>query len=228
MSKLLIRIVVQSVVSFALMAGILLWAADDWGWQQGWAWIGEVSALSVAINAWLWFNDRGLLEERLSNPFSPRQRPVDTAILAGIMVLLLAWIALMGLDARRFMWTSAPLWAQIVGAALVGLSMVLVWETFRANPFASSEVRVQQERSQKVIDTGPYRYVRHPMYAGLLLFLLGSPLTVGSLWGIAGGAAVMVGIVVRTLGEEAVLKKDLPGYEDYMQKTPWRIVPGIW
>lgn len=225
---MLVRVIVQTLVSFAVQAAILFVAADDWTWQQGWAWLGEIAALSVAITAWLYVNDADLMKARLSNPFRKGQRPADLAIIAVTVVVYAAWIALLGLDARRFMWSAAPLPAQIVGAALVGFGMVLVWEVFRTNTFATTQVRVQAERGQTVIDTGPYRYVRHPMYLGMLLYMIGSPLVVGSLWGLAGSAVVMLGIALRTLGEEKVLKADLPGYAAYMQVTKWRIVPGIW
>jgi protein-S-isoprenylcysteine O-methyltransferase Ste14 len=225
---MLVRVVVQTLVSFAVQAAILFVAADDWAWQQGWAWLGEIGALSVAITAWLYVNDPELMKARLSSPFKRNQRPLDLILVVLISLAYVAWIALMGVDAHRFFWTSVPLAAQIAGAVLVGFGMVLVWEVFRTNTFATTQVRVQTERQQKVIDTGPYRYVRHPMYLGMLLYMLGSPLVLGSLWGLAGSAAIIIGFALRTLGEEKVLKADLPGYEAYMQTTKWRIIPGIW
>jgi len=226
---MLVRAILQTVITFAIQAAILLFAADDWTWRQGWTWIGELAAMSVAITGWLYVNDPELLKARLSSPLKNGQRPADMAIVIVVLALYLGWIALLGLDARRFMWSSAPLPAQIVGATLVGAGLVLVWETFRANTFfATTQVRVQAERQQTVVTTGPYRYVRHPMYAGMLLYMVGSPLVVGSLWGLAGSAAVMLGMAARTLGEEKLLKAELDGYEAYMKATPWRIVPGIW
>ena len=225
---MLVRLVLQTVISLAVQGAILFLAADNWAWQQGWAWLGEVGALSAAISVWLYLNDEELLKARLSSPFKRNQRPADLAIIVATVVVYGAWIALMGLDAQRFFWSSAPLWAQIVGALLVGLGMMLVWETFRSNTFATTQVRVQTERQQTVIDSGPYRYVRHPMYAGALLYLAGSPLVVGSLWGLAGSAIVMLCIAVRLLGEEKVLRADLPGYEAYTKATPWRLIPGVW
>src|ERR1700761_2914480 len=117
---MLVRAILQTVISFAIQAAILFFAADDWTWQQGWAWLGEVFALSVAITGWLYVNDPELLKARLSNPLKKGQRPADLMIAIVVFVLYFAWIALLGLDARRFMWTSVPLPAQIVGAVLVG------------------------------------------------------------------------------------------------------------
>ena len=226
---MLIRLLIQSLISFAVMAVILLGAAGDWSWPQGWTYMGEVLTLSIASTLWLWFNDRALLEARLSSPFRKRdQRPKDRVIIALFVPAMLGWMVLIALDARRFMWTSVPLAGQIAGAVLVGAGMVLVWETYRANTFATTQVRVQTERAQTVVDSGPYRYVRHPMYAGMVLYLLGTPLMLSSLWGLAGIPVLFLLLALRTLGEEQVLKADLPGYLEYTAKTPWRIVPGIW
>lgn len=225
---MLVRMLIQTIVSFAVMAVLLLGSADDWAWPQAWTYMGEVLALSIAATAWLWFNDRALLEARMSSPFRRGQRPKDLAIIAVFMVVLLAWMALIGVDARRFMWTSVPLAGQIAGAILVGAGMVLVWETYRANTFATTQIRVQTERAQTVVDSGVYRYIRHPMYAGMVLYLLGTPLMLSSLWGLAVIPLMLLLLALRTLGEEEVLKKDLQGYAEYMTKTPWRIIPGIW
>jgi protein-S-isoprenylcysteine O-methyltransferase Ste14 len=105
---------------------------------------------------------------------------------------------------------------------------VLVWETFRANTFATTQVRVQAERAQTVVDSGPYRYVRHPMYAGMILFVIGTPLMLQSLWGLAATPALFVMLALRIRGEEQVLSQDLAGYAEYKTRTPWRIVPGVY
>ena len=222
------RIVIQSVIWFAIQAVVMMVAAGDWTWAQGWTYIGEVTALSTATTLWLLFNDPELLKARMSSPFKRGQRRPDLLIIAVFTVAIVAWIVLMCVDARRFMWTSTPLWAQILGAALIGAGLVLVWETFRANTFATTQVRVQAERQQTVVDSGPYRYIRHPMYAGMVLYIIGTPLMLGSMWGLAGVPVLFVLLALRTLGEEKVLKQDLAGYVEYTVKTPWRIVPGIW
>ena len=212
----------------AVIGAVLLGAGGDWLWPQAWAFLGETGVLSLCISVWLARRDPELLKARLTSPFKANQRAFDRAVIMVIGPLYLAWLVLIGLDAERFQWSAAPLAAQILGAALVGLGMVLGWESFRQNSFAAPQVRIQAERAQRVIDTGLYRYVRHPMYAGAVLYFIGAPLVMGSLWGLVGSAALAVGIAVRALGEEAVLKADLPGYADYLVKTPWRIVPGIW
>jgi protein-S-isoprenylcysteine O-methyltransferase Ste14 len=226
-AKMLRRIVIQTVVWFALQAALLLGVAGDWTWPQGWTYLGEVLALSSATTIGLMMNDPELLKARMSSPLKSNQRPVDRAIMMAFFAAYVGWFVLIGLD-HRFMWTSTPLIVQILGAALIGAGMVLVWETFRANTFATTQVRVQAERAQTVIDSGPYRYIRHPMYAGMVLFVIGTALMLGSLWGLAATLVLFAMLGLRIRGEEQVLKQDLAGYGDYMTKTPWRIVPGVW
>ena len=222
------RMIIQSVLWFAVQAVVTMSAAGDWSWPQGWTYLGEVTALSTATNIWLMFNDPELLKARMSSPYKRGQRRPDLLIFVAFSVVFISWYVLMCVDARRFMWTSVPLSGQIAGAVLIGAGLVLGWETFRTNTFATTQVRVQTERAQTVVDSGPYRYVRHPMYAGMVLYIIGTPLMLGSLWGLAGAPVLVVLLALRTLGEEKVLKQDLQGYVDYTVKTPWRIVPGVW
>jgi protein-S-isoprenylcysteine O-methyltransferase Ste14 len=222
------RVIIRSVIWFAIQAVVLLGAAGDWTWPQGWTYLGEVTALSLATTLWLMFNDPELLKARMSSPYRRGQRRPDLLIISVFTAVFIAWFVLIAVDARRFLWTSTPLWGQIAGAVLIGAGLVLVWETFRANTFATTQVRVQAERAQTVVDSGPYRYIRHPMYAGMTLYIIGTPLMLGLMWGLAGVPVLFVLLALRTLGEEKVLKQDLAGYVEYTVKTPWRIIPGVW
>ena len=126
-------------------------------------------------------------------------------------LFLFAWMVLMPLDAVRFHWSQVPLVLQVVGAmALVG-SFLLISLTFRENSFLSPTVRIQEERGQTVISTGPYHYVRHPMYAGGLLLFLGTPLLLGSWYGLLLVLVMIPGGAVRAVLEERVLREELPG-----------------
>jgi protein-S-isoprenylcysteine O-methyltransferase Ste14 len=223
------RLLLQTAISLAVQAAILMAAAGDWGWAAGWLYLAEVAILSVAVAFGLLAKDPDLLAQRMSNPFRRKdQRPFDRMVIVVTGLAYLGWLVLMGLDAVRFRWAPLPLPVQALGAVLLALAMGLVWIVFRANSFAVPQVRVQAERAQTVVDTGPYGLVRHPMYAGALLFFVASAAMLGSGWGLAGAAALTVGLAVRALGEEAVLQKDLPGYAAYMQKVRWRLIPGLW
>ena len=224
----MLKAVVQNLAFTVLLALMLFLPAGTPAWPQGWIFLVLFVACSQATGLWLLKTDPALLAERMKSPFSADQRPRDRAIIVAIMVLLCAWIVFMPLDARRFGWSHTPLWAQVIGAALI-LGAFWGWVgVLRANSFASVKVRVQQERGQTVISTGPYAVVRHPMYSYVLLLLIGTPLLLGSLWGLLGVVVVMPLLAARALGEEEVLMDGLPGYRDYAAKVRFRLVPGIW
>ena len=138
------------------------------------------------------------------------------------------WMVLIGLDARRFGWSYVPLGAQALGAVLIALGMVLVWQTFRFNTFAAPQVRVQAARAHRVITDGPYSIVRHPMYAGATLYLLGMPLLLGSWWGVVAVPLLVAGMALRAVGEERMLRRELSGYDEYARRVRFRLLPGIW
>jgi protein-S-isoprenylcysteine O-methyltransferase Ste14 len=143
-------------------------------------------------------------------------------------LFLFAWLILMPLDAVRFHWSQMPLWLQVVGAIALVVSFVLMSLVFRENSYLSATVRVQQERGQTVISTGPYHLVRHPMYAGGLFMFLGTPLLLGSWYGLLLFVLFLPALFVRILLEERTLRQELPGYEDYMKQVKYRLVPYIW
>jgi protein-S-isoprenylcysteine O-methyltransferase Ste14 len=207
-------------IALFLPAGTLTWPA-------GWIWIILVHGWLLAGIVLLLRQNPGLLRERLS--FSQRgQKAWDKAFLLLFEVLLFAWLVLMPLDAVRFRWSQLPLGLQLFGAAAVVGSFLVISLTFRENPFLSPAVRVQQERGQMVISTGPYHYVRHPMYAGGLLLFLGTPLMLGSLYGLLLSLVFVAGGAARAVMEERALGEELPGYAGYLAQVKYRLIPGIW
>jgi protein-S-isoprenylcysteine O-methyltransferase Ste14 len=222
------RMVVQTAIWLAAMAAILFLAAGDWGWPQGWVFLGEVAVSTLAVNLWLARHDPALLASRLSSPVQPDQRPWDrTFMLVGLLGFV-GWLILCALDSRRFGWSRVPLWVQAIGAVLIALCMIVVWQVFRFNSFAAPQVRLQIERQQRAITDGPYRIVRHPMYAGALLMFVGTPLLLGSWWGLLFVPLGGVGIGIRAVGEERMLRSGLAGYEEYIRHVRFRLVPGLW
>ena len=224
---MIVRMVFQTTLMLAVMGAILFLAAGDWRWPQGWAYLVEVGLGAFLVSFWLARHDPALLASRLSSPVQPDQKPWDRIFMAGAGVAFIGWMALIGLDAR-FGWSHAPLWAQALGAVLIALCMVLVWRTFRFNSFAAPQVRIQADRGQRVITEGPYRFVRHPMYAGAIFYFLGSPLLLGSWWGLAPVPLFIAGMGARAVGEERMLRRELAGYDDYARRVRFRLVPGVW
>jgi protein-S-isoprenylcysteine O-methyltransferase Ste14 len=222
------RMVVQTTSWLAAMAVILCLAADDWLWPQAWIFVGEVAVSSFAVNLWLLRHDPALLASRLSAPVQPDQLPWDRIFMAAAVVVFVSWLVLCAIDARRFAWSLVPLWAQALGAVLIALCMIVVWQAFRFNTFAAPQIRMQTDRQQRVITGGPYRIVRHPMYAGALLMFVGTPLLLGSWWGLLFVPVGAIGIGIRVVGEERMLHQKLTGYDDYARQVRFRMVPGLW
>jgi protein-S-isoprenylcysteine O-methyltransferase Ste14 len=143
-------------------------------------------------------------------------------------VLWTSWLVLMALDAGRFGWSRMPVWAQAIGAILIALCMTIACLAFRENSYAAPVVKIARERGHRVVSTGPYACVRHPMYAGALLFFVGTPLLLGSWYGLAAALVLVALLVTRTVMEERTLTDELPGYPEYAARVRWRLAPGIW
>lgn len=220
--------ILKSLLFAVLSGAILFLAAGTLAWSQGWIFLILFDGCSLALGIWLGKVDPALLTERMKSPMSTEQTPATRAIIAGIMALFPAWLVFMAFDAVRFGWTRMPLWAEVLGAILIVAAFWGWVDVLRANSFASSNIRLQPERGQTVISSGPYAVVRHPMYAWALLFLLGMPLLLGSQWGLVWLLPFVLLLAARILGEEAMLEEGLPGYRDYTRRVRFRLVPGVW
>jgi protein-S-isoprenylcysteine O-methyltransferase Ste14 len=173
-------------------------------------------------------HDPALLASRLSAPVRRDQMPWDRVFMLAAFIVFIGWMVLIALDASRFGWSHMPLWVQALGAVLIALGMLVVWVTFCFNTFAAPQVRVQAARAHRVVTDGPYRIVRHPMYAGSILWLLGVPLLLGSWWGVAAVPLLVAGLAPRAVGEERMLRRELAGYDEYAKRVTFRLIPGIW
>jgi protein-S-isoprenylcysteine O-methyltransferase Ste14 len=221
-------LVLQSVFGFAAAAVLLFLPAGTLAWAQGWAFLLLFAACGLVTDIWLLRRDPALLLARMASPLAPGQRPRDRMVMALILAAFVGWFVFMALDARRFGWTQTPRWAQALGAALIVAAFWGWFRVLRANSFAATTIQLQRDRGQTVVSTGPYAVVRHPMYAYAILMLLGAPLMLGSLWGLAALVVFVPLLAARAIGEEALLLKGLPGYADYARKVRFRLAPGIW
>ena len=214
---------------FVIFALALFLGAGTIFWPAGWAYLALFFGANIALARWLLRHDPGLLQERMTGGLGKPGEPTwDKVFLAGLQVFLLAWLVLMGLDAVHFRWSQMPAWLQVAGAILLLVSFYLFFLTFRENPFASPAVRVQTERGQTVISTGPYHYVCHPLYAAGIPFAVGTTLMLGSWYGLLMGLIFLVGLAFRAVQEEQVLRAELPGYKEYMAQAKYRFLPHVW
>jgi protein-S-isoprenylcysteine O-methyltransferase Ste14 len=227
-SPLISRFVFKTGAWLASTALLLFLAAGNWLWAQAWAFLAIFAVGSFGFGVWLSRRDPGLLASRLG-PLVQRGQPLwDKIFLHAFIVVWCGWLVLMALDAQRWHSSEVPLVLNVGGGALVVAGFLATLRVFRENSFAAPVVRVQAERAQRVIDTGPYSIVRHPMYASAVLYLVGMPLLLGSWWGLLIVPLMVLAIAPRAVFEERLLKQELPGYADYMKRVRYRLVPGVW
>ena len=208
---------------------LLLFLSGDWLWVEGWIFNAWYLLLCFFTISYLYRKDPALLAERFKKPGSANQKAWDKFIVYGLVLGFIAWVAVMPLDAKRFAWTAGlPVWLKVVGGIGLLLSFIFFYRSYVENTFASSLVRIQEERKQQVISTGVYSVVRHPMYLAGILMFLGVPLLLGSLYGFIAGIVICLLVVFRIGGEEKMLTNELPGYSDYKKKVRYRLIPFVW
>ena len=195
-------------------------------WRPGWIYVAfliGVFGLSLLII--------GLINPRIFRARSGFQKGTkrwDLAILILMLPAIMAEIPVAAYDAGRMHGSSPPEWVTPTGYALLLFGVVMTAWAQAVNPFFEPGVRIQSEREQRPITTGPYRFVRHPGYLGALALFAGLSLALGSWWGLVPGGIASVLLVIRTAFEDGLLRRELPGYADYARRTRYRLAPGIW
>ncbi|HET9981936.1 MAG TPA: isoprenylcysteine carboxylmethyltransferase family protein [Longimicrobiales bacterium] len=212
----------QFVVALALLLFLPAWSLRYW---QAWVYWGVLSAAVLVITLYFLKRAPDLIERRLAaGPAAERERS-QKVIQGAATALFIALLVVPGIEWRS-RGTRFPLWVILLGDALTALAFATIFRVFQENRHASSVVEVSS--GQRVITTGPYAVVRHPMYAGAMLLFFGTPLALGSVWALAIAAALAATIVVRLLYEERFLRANLPGYDEYRRKVRYRLVPYVW
>jgi protein-S-isoprenylcysteine O-methyltransferase Ste14 len=224
--KLITRYAIRETMGLVVMGVALFWSAGRVNWWPAWAALAVMAAWVVATAYVILRFNPALIAERLG----PRKgaKTWDTAILSIVGVLQLARYIVAGLD-QRYGWTGDfPLALQIAALILSvpGYALV-VWAT-ASNAFFSQIVRIQNERDHQVVSGGPYRYLRHPAYAGAVLYELAVPLLLASWWALLISSLNVILFILRTLLEDRTLQAELPGYADYTRQVPFRLLPGLW
>jgi len=213
------------LILFLVMAALLFLAAGTIRYWQGWAYLAVFFGASFLITLYLAKNDPALLKRRLSaGPWAEKEQ-AQKIIMAFTSIGFVALIVVPALD-FRFGWSAVPLPIVAAGDVLVAIGYAIIFLVYKENTFTSATIEVAKD--QRVISTGPYALVRHPMYAGGVLYLLGTPLALGSWWGLVPFAATLPFLIWRLFDEEAFLARNLPGYAEYRNKVRFRLMPGVW
>lgn len=222
MASLLIRFAVVT----AILIGLLFIPAGRLDWWQGWLFVFGYTAFVLVYGLWVMRHDPALIRERSRT--GPNVKSWDKVLMAVYTVFLAGLLVVAGLDAGRFRWAPAPPLLQAAGWLGLALAGALIWWATSVNTFLSSMVRIQDDRGQSVVTAGPYRWVRHPMYVGILIFMPCVALILGSTWALVPAAVIDALFVVRTLLEDRTLQAELPGYREYAERVRYRLAPGVW
>ena len=217
------------IFTYLFIPLILLVCGGDVGWWQGWVYSLLIFVAGIGGRILAEKRHPGILVERASMEKAQHAKPWDK-VLAPLMAITLSFplVIVAGLD-HRYGWTPLfPTWLNIVGLVLIALGYAFAAWALIENRFFSSTVQIQTERGHSVCDSGPYRIVRHPGYAGNLLALAGIIMALNSMWTFIPVMAALVIAVIRTALEDKTLHEELPGYRDYARRVHYRLFPGIY
>jgi protein-S-isoprenylcysteine O-methyltransferase Ste14 len=220
------RLAMNLLATPLFFALFLFLPAGTWAWERGWLFILVFLALSVLAAWYVWRVNPELLAARI-NPHRGTKR-WDSILLVFFFLAVLAIFPVAALDDGRFHWFPLPWWACLVGYGLLLLGMVLLTWAQAVNKFFEPTVRLQADRGQRVIDSGPYAAVRHPGYLSWFPLSAGIALSLGSLWALIPAGLSCVVLILRTRWEDQTLQAELAGYREYARRARYKLIPGMW
>jgi protein-S-isoprenylcysteine O-methyltransferase Ste14 len=220
------KVIIQTIFTTLFCLAAIFIPAGTLKWTEAWVFIILYAVAVTAAVIWMKKKAPGLLKERMKKKKDIKSW--DKIFRAFYLIFLLVILILPGLDAVRFQWSKVPFIAKIL--AFIGYvpGFWIAFWAMRENAFLSDVVRIQEDRGHTVCTTGPYKYVRHPMYVGVILIMLCFPFSLGSLYTLIPGVIIMILFFIRTALEDKTLREELPGYAEYAQKVRYRLIPGIW
>jgi protein-S-isoprenylcysteine O-methyltransferase Ste14 len=215
------------VVGIGITVALLFGGAGTIAWPEAWLFLLTQISSSIVMVSWLKKHNPELLQERM-DLWKRLVKPWDKAILVLLIAMMVPFFVLPGLDAIRYQWSYVQLPLKVIGFAGIFVSYGLIFWVVKTNPYSSAVVEIQEDRGHKTITTGPYQFVRHPMYVEAILLFLSVPLALGSLVAFIPGIILTALIVLRTYLEDKTLHQELQGYMAYAEIVKYRLVPGIW
>lgn len=220
------KIIIKTVVTILFLFALIFVPAGTLNWPE--AWLALLLYFAGVTGALIWMKKKApdLLKERMS----PKKdaKSWDKRIITVYTLLLVALLIVPGLDAVRFGWSEVPLIVKVLGFVGYLPAGGFAFWAMKENAYLSDVVRIQKDRGHTVCTTGPYRYIRHPMYAGVILIWFCLPLSLGSFYAFIPAFMIAVLFILRTSLEDKTLQEELPGYKEYAQKVRYRLLPGVW
>jgi protein-S-isoprenylcysteine O-methyltransferase Ste14 len=215
----------SSLFGIPALAALLFIPAWTLAYWQAWLFIAVFVCASGALTVYLAIHDPKLLERRMNVGPRAEKEPAQKIIMVLATLGFIAMLVFPALD-YRFGWSPVPASVSVLGDALIALGFLFTFFVFKENSYGASTIQIAE--GQTVISTGPYAFVRHPMYAAALVMLLGIPLALGSWWGLFALLLVLPVLIWRLLDEERFLRQNLPGYPEYQAKVKYRLLPFVW
>lgn len=225
MSSLNARACISLVVLEVVLSIVLFVCAGTTRYWQGWVYLLLFFLMAAGITVDLMRRDPALLERRMKGGPAAEPRPLQRFLMLGASVGFFGLIIIPALD-FRYKWSIVPLAAVVTGDVLFVVGFLLIARVYRENTFTSATIGIAE--GQRVVSSGPYAIVRHPMYASALVYLAGTPLALGSYWGLLALVFMVPFLVWRLIDEEHLLVRELPGYGDYRRQVRYRLVPFVW
>jgi protein-S-isoprenylcysteine O-methyltransferase Ste14 len=217
----------QNLIWVVALGALLFVSAGTLHWPAAWVFLATSAVIGIGFGWWLAKTDPALLAERMRPMMQKNQPAADKKFMLVFGVVALIWFLAIGFD-KRMHASDIPVALQALGLAMLLLTTGFIMWVMRENSYAAPVVKVQTERGHRVVSTGPYAWVRHPMYSGTVLFFVGVPLLLGSWWGVALSPLFVILFAIRSGIEERALIAGLPGYADYTRRVRYRLVPGLW
>jgi protein-S-isoprenylcysteine O-methyltransferase Ste14 len=223
--KTFVQAAITSVVGFVAFLLMVFLPAGTFDYWRGWAFIAVFAAATLIPSVYLAVKNPEALRRRMQAGPGAETRPLQKLIIAVAFLSVVAMIVISALD-FRFGWSTVPAAVSVVGLVLVGVGLTIAMLVTIQNGYAAANVKV--ESGQQLASTGWYGFVRHPMYFGNVILMIGAPLALGSYWGLLIVIAGLAVLALRINDEEALLKQELAGYPEYMDKVHYRLVPYVW
>ena len=217
---------IQVFGSVVIMGIMLFLAAGRLDWTAAWVYLALNMLIVGTVGMYVARRNPDVINER--GRIGREVKSWDLVLMTAYTLMLFVLLIVAGLDAVRFGWTTMHVAVQAVGVLGMVLAMVCSYWAMLSNPFLSTIVRIQDDRGHRVATTGPYRFVRHPMYVGVIVLWLSTALILGSRWALVPGLLIAVIFVIRTALEDRMLQTELPGYADYAKQVRYRLVPRVW
>ncbi|HEX2401669.1 MAG TPA: isoprenylcysteine carboxylmethyltransferase family protein [Mycobacterium sp.] len=223
--KIGLQITTTSLLGLALIGLALFWPAGTFDYWQAWVFLGIFVVLSVIYTVYVGVKNPEVLRRRMNAGPTHESRPVQKVVSSGVVLTFFALLVVSGFD-HRFGWSNVPTTVALVGNVLAAVGLLITMVVVVQNSYAAANITV--EADQTVVSTGLYGLVRHPMYFGGLVMLIGMPFALGSYWAVVIVLVDLVLLAARILDEEKALTEELTGYREYTQKVHSRLVPHVW